>query len=434
MIAQQHQDNYKTGGRGDGKVVKNENISIELVDLCLKALKTIEGRTSSSSDSPTSNIVEIPRLPQQEQRRGSVATSRSQVKPYDARRYISTTSPNLAQGNRTLAITQAHERMIAFQTRKVRQHLAAQAHRRRAILSTPRWPNLGQQFLLSAARQQLLLAALPSSPTSAAFPHEANEHLLISTLPPHDHQKPNEDAAQCPPGAALAVGKAHLLMASSADAAGKETASCEEISFSVREQKQSFPLKLYKMLQDAEKEGNEDVISFQPDGRIFSIHDKPRFLSEITPRYFVSTRYASFKRQLNLYGFTYTVVDAKYAPSFFHPSFVKGRPILLSGIHRKKQQPYSPPATTIGRLAVVGPMIASAGIKNNDHVCAAGGRGPPNSQPMDDNSDDNGEGEEDEQQARKVLVLMMKNRSKTIPTGGASCVNTDQGPPRTVFV
>ena len=77
-------------------------------------------------------------------------------------------------------------------------------------------------------------------------------------------------------------------------------------------------------------------------------------------------------------------------------------------------------------------MIVSAGSKNNDHVCDSGGRGPPNSQPMDDNRDDDVEGEEDEQQARKVLVLMMKNRSKTFPTGGGY---TDQGPPRrTVFV
>ena len=47
----------------------------------------------------------------------------------------------------------------------------------------------------------------------------------------------------------------------------------------------AFPNKLHEMLFTAEKEGFEDVVSWQEHGRAFRVHDRDRFMIEIMPRY-----------------------------------------------------------------------------------------------------------------------------------------------------
>jgi hypothetical protein len=61
---------------------------------------------------------------------------------------------------------------------------------------------------------------------------------------------------------------------------------------------------LYQMLEDAEREGWNDVIHWMPHGRSIRVPLKDKFVSEILPRYFRDqTKWSSFSRQLRLYGF-----------------------------------------------------------------------------------------------------------------------------------
>lgn len=65
-----------------------------------------------------------------------------------------------------------------------------------------------------------------------------------------------------------------------------------------------FPDTLFKMLEDAEREGWDDVIHWMPHGRSIRVSQKERFVSDILPRYFSDqTKWSSFSRQLRLYGF-----------------------------------------------------------------------------------------------------------------------------------
>jgi hypothetical protein len=99
-----------------------------------------------------------------------------------------------------------------------------------------------------------------------------------------------------------------------------------------------FPEKLYAMLEQTERDGQTDIVSWLSHGRAWKIHDQGRFVNEIMPVYFTGlskyTRYAidsyalpkestgvsasqapahrtstschsrySFRRQLNLWGF-----------------------------------------------------------------------------------------------------------------------------------
>ena len=64
-----------------------------------------------------------------------------------------------------------------------------------------------------------------------------------------------------------------------------------------------FPSVLHAMLERADPEKFDDVVSWQPHGRAFTVHNPNRFVKEVMPLFFRQTRFASFQRQLSLYGF-----------------------------------------------------------------------------------------------------------------------------------
>jgi hypothetical protein len=65
-----------------------------------------------------------------------------------------------------------------------------------------------------------------------------------------------------------------------------------------------FPLKLRTMLDECVANGLEHVVSWEMEGLAFKVHRPKEFVHHIMPRYFNQTKYKSFQRQLNLYGFS----------------------------------------------------------------------------------------------------------------------------------
>ena len=95
-----------------------------------------------------------------------------------------------------------------------------------------------------------------------------------------------------------------------------------------------FPGKLYRLLADAERNGNDSIISFTPDGRAFKIHSREMFLQEVSPTYFRQAKVTAFVRQLNFYGFE-KLLEGPNRGGFWHPYFRRGYPELLRMIERK---------------------------------------------------------------------------------------------------
>mmetsp|Transcript_38549 Transcript_38549/g.60114 ORF Transcript_38549/g.60114 Transcript_38549/m.60114 type:complete len:428 (+) Transcript_38549:140-1423(+) len=93
----------------------------------------------------------------------------------------------------------------------------------------------------------------------------------------------------------------------------------------------SFIGKLSQMLQDPEAEG---YVSWSQEGESIIVIDPSTFATQVLPRYFKHSNFASFVRQLNLYGFHKTSQESDVC-EFSHPVFKQGNEHLFSEIRRK---------------------------------------------------------------------------------------------------
>ena len=127
--------------------------------------------------------------------------------------------------------------------------------------------------------------------------------------------------------------------------------SVKSSTSSKKKPSESFPDKLHRILEDAEMEGNTHIIGFFAQGRAFAVHDPDIFVKVIMPRYLTTSRFSSFQRQLNLYGFR-RIVERNIS-GFCHEHFLRGQKGLATLITRKKQRVPSGPgddAATARRL------------------------------------------------------------------------------------
>lgn len=96
-----------------------------------------------------------------------------------------------------------------------------------------------------------------------------------------------------------------------------------------------FPWKLHDMLETIEEDGYGDVVSWQPHGRCFVVHNPTKFVQTVMPLYFNQTKFASFQRQLNLYGFS-RLTTGRDKGGYYHESFLRGKRHLCQNMVRLK--------------------------------------------------------------------------------------------------
>lgn len=96
----------------------------------------------------------------------------------------------------------------------------------------------------------------------------------------------------------------------------------------------AFPKKLYNIVNNP---NNQGIISWNKTGDQFIIHNPTEFSEKIlSGSDFVSSNYASFVRQLNIYDFHKVKNRIKdQSNTFCHKFFLKDRPSLLRHIKRK---------------------------------------------------------------------------------------------------
>lgn len=96
-----------------------------------------------------------------------------------------------------------------------------------------------------------------------------------------------------------------------------------------------FPLRLHQMLDDVENAGLTFIVSWSSHGRAFMVHKRVEFVERVLPVYFQQHKFASFQRQLNLYGFS-RISTGKDKGVYYHESFLKGRQLLTTKMTRTK--------------------------------------------------------------------------------------------------
>lgn len=97
----------------------------------------------------------------------------------------------------------------------------------------------------------------------------------------------------------------------------------------------NFPVKLHFMLSDLEADGLGHIVSWQPHGRCFVVHKQEEFVKMILPMWFRQSKFASFQRQLNLYGFK-RLTTGRDKNAYYHELFLRGKRFLSHKIPRCK--------------------------------------------------------------------------------------------------
>jgi hypothetical protein len=89
------------------------------------------------------------------------------------------------------------------------------------------------------------------------------------------------------------------------------------------------------MLDDIERDGYGDVVSWQPHGRCFVVHKPKAFVNHIMPTYFKQSKFPSFQRQLNLYGFQ-RLTKGPDKGGYYNELFLRGKVFLAHRIQRMR--------------------------------------------------------------------------------------------------
>lgn len=104
-----------------------------------------------------------------------------------------------------------------------------------------------------------------------------------------------------------------------------------------------FPIRLHEMLQDVHQSSSSssltEIVSWNPDGTAFKVHDKSQFETILLPKYFLQTKYRSFQRQLNHYGFERIANGGAFDGGYKHAHFLRDDSGKCHQMRRLKRQP-----------------------------------------------------------------------------------------------
>jgi hypothetical protein len=93
-----------------------------------------------------------------------------------------------------------------------------------------------------------------------------------------------------------------------------------------------FPEKLMEVLDRSDM---ESIITWMPHGRAFIVLHPQQLREIVLPRFFKQTKFMSFTRQLNLWGFK-RITKGVDSGAYYHELFLRGRPRLAMLMRRQK--------------------------------------------------------------------------------------------------
>ncbi len=79
----------------------------------------------------------------------------------------------------------------------------------------------------------------------------------------------------------------------------------------------------------------DSIITWLPHGRAFIVRHSQKLKEIVLPRFFKQSKFMSFTRQLNLWGFK-RITKGTDAGAYYHELFLRGRPLLSTLMRRQK--------------------------------------------------------------------------------------------------
>ena len=93
----------------------------------------------------------------------------------------------------------------------------------------------------------------------------------------------------------------------------------------------NFPARLHDLLSHEEE--ISDIITWLPHGRSWIVRDKSEFLKKVAPSHFQISKFESFTRQVNGWGFK-RITQGPDINSYYHEMFLRGMPHLIQWMKR----------------------------------------------------------------------------------------------------
>jgi hypothetical protein len=124
------------------------------------------------------------------------------------------------------------------------------------------------------------------------------------------------------------------------------------------------------MLAYAEKHGLEDVVSWLPGGKGFSVHNHPEFCKHVLKPTFAHSNFKSFEKQLNNWGFQRSV-NEDGSKSYSNPSFIRGRKSLCQTMTSKSTLKKAAEVDTNSKKSATAQPLHSAAVTSSSPVVAA---------------------------------------------------------------
>ncbi|TPX39943.1 hypothetical protein SeLEV6574_g06904 [Synchytrium endobioticum] len=153
--------------------------------------------------------------------------------------------------------------------------------------------------------------------------------------------------------------------------------------FSATHQPLSFVQKLYTILEESQ---HRHLIHWDDSGTGFVIRDASEFAKTVLPNFFKHNNFASFVRQLHMYGF-HRVNDNFHAMrsevcEFNNPEFIRGNIEAINAMRRKINKANKSPKHTVGNIVTLtSPIIQappSLHLENNEVVPSISASTTPN--------------------------------------------------------
>jgi hypothetical protein len=121
------------------------------------------------------------------------------------------------------------------------------------------------------------------------------------------------------------------------------------------------------MLEEMAAVGDESIVSWQPHGKAFRVHNPDKFASTVMPRYFQhQKKYKSFQRQLHIYGF-HRIRKGMDTGAYFHTMFIRNQKSMSLRMSCQKIKGKNP-SKAVNHHAAGDPDFYSSEIKVDNYL------------------------------------------------------------------